>query len=76
MEEPLLMPIASAVRHLDAVSVDSMTATAVGHGRQLDIHELGVTGDGPWAVHDADGDLLAVYERHEDRAKATVVIPR
>ena len=76
VEDARLMPTASAVRHLDGVSVDSITATAVGHGKKLDLGELGATGDGPWAVHDADGVLLAVYERHQDRAKPTVVIPR
>jgi len=76
IEEPRLMPIASAVRHLDAVNVDSVTATAVGHGKQLGLQELGATGAGPWAVHDGDGDLLAVYERYEDRARPSVVIPR
>jgi tRNA pseudouridine55 synthase len=76
VEDARLMPTASAVRHLDGVSVDSITATAVGHGKKLDLRELGATGDGPWAVHDADGVLLAVYQRHQDRAKPTVVIPR
>ena len=76
IEDPRLMPIATAVRHLDGVTVDSMTATAIGHGKQFDIEELGAAGDGPWAMHDADGDLLAVYERHAGRAKPSVVIPR
>ena len=40
------------------------------------VEELGAAGDGPWAVHDVDGDLLAVYERHAGRAKPSVVIPR
>jgi hypothetical protein len=31
-----------------------------------------VTGDGPWAVLDADGELLAVYER---RARDDLLYP-
>lgn len=76
VDEVVVLPVAIAVRHLDGVIVDPATATAVGHGRKLDFDELGVSGDGPWAVHDADGELLAVYERDRDRTKPSVVIPR
>ena len=32
-------------------------------------------GEGPWPVVDADGDLLAVYERHRgDTVKPAVVV--
>lgn len=50
---------------------------AVGHGKVLDRALLGVPdeGEGPWAVVDASGRLLAVYEGHgEGRAKPAVVL--
>ena len=37
--------------------------------------ELGVEGDGPWAVVDGDGNLLAMYEAHRgDNVKPAVVV--
>mgnify|MGYP005994958031 FL=1 len=43
----------------------------------LDLDRLDM-GDssGPWAMLDADGDLLAVYEHHKGASKPAVVIPR
>lgn len=76
IENPVLLPVGAAVAHLEAVVVGDETAVAVGHGRILSIDELGVSGDGPWAVFDAEGELLAVYEPHKHGAKPTVVIPR
>ncbi len=74
IDKPRLMPVGSAVRHLDGVAVGPDIAAAVGHGKVLDLDVLGVAGEGPWAVHDSDHELLAVYERHHDGAKPTVVI--
>jgi tRNA pseudouridine55 synthase len=65
-----LLPIASAVRSLAAVSVDDATAALVANGRVLDAWE----GDGPWAVFDDSGELLAVYEPFRGQAKPAVVI--
>ncbi len=76
IESPVLLPVAAAVRHLDGVQVDDDVATAVGHGKILGLDALGVADDGPWAVHDQEGQLLAVYERHREGAKPSVVIPR
>ncbi len=62
----------TAVRDLDAVTVDAETAARVIHGAVLD---LGAPGNGPWAVLDAGGELLAVYERHGTAtAKPAVVL--
>lgn len=76
IEEPTLLPIAAAVRHLDAVQADEAMALDVSHGKRFDRDRLGV-GDaaGPWAVLDADGELLAVYEAHKGATKPAVVIP-
>ena len=76
IESPNLLPVSAAVRHLAAADVDDETAVLVGHGRILTPEQLGVTGAGPWAVCDAAGELLAVYETHPKGAKPSVVIPR
>jgi tRNA pseudouridine55 synthase len=66
---------AGALRGLPVARVDATVAAAVGCGRVLDRAELGVVGPGPWAVQDAGGDLLAVYESHrDDRVKPAVVL--
>lgn len=61
--ERLLPPI-EALRGRPRVVVDADVAGLVAHGRVFDDDTLGVTGDGPWAVVDAAGALLAVYQRH------------
>jgi len=70
----VLAPLA-AVEYLDRVVVTPVTAEAVGHGAVLHRRELGAPGDGPWAVVDGDGDLLAVYEARPDgTTKPSVVL--
>ncbi len=69
-----LLPIEAALRDMAGVTVDDEVASEVGHGRVLDRGRLGVSGSGPWAVHSADGSLLAVYEPHRERAKPAVVL--
>lgn len=67
-----VLPPAVAVRHLPAVSADAMTAEAVSYGKVLDVDW---PGNGPWAVLDSAGALLAVYERTPDgRTKPSVVV--
>jgi tRNA pseudouridine55 synthase len=63
---------AAAVAHFATVTADGDMTDAVGYGKVLDVDW---PGDGPWAVHDGEGRLLAVYERHHDgRAKPAVVL--
>lgn len=72
-----LLPLAAAVRDLEQVVVDDEGAEQVGHGRRMARSDLGVdpTSAGPWAVVNAQGDLLAVYEDHGDGVvKPTVVV--
>ena len=69
--EHVLAP-AAAVAHLASVTVDAGVAEAVGYGKVLDVDWAG---EGPWAVLDAGGALLAVYEPyHDGRAKPAVVV--
>ena len=66
---------AAAVSHLEPCVADAGLAALVGHGRVLGLEALGATGDGPWAVLDECGALLAVYERYDgERAKPAVVL--
>ena len=77
VDSPVLRPVADAVRHLRTVLVDDRTAVEVGHGRVLERDRLGVDADdGPWAVVDGAGELLAIYEPHDDRTKPMLVLAR
>ena len=70
-DECELLPVASAVRSLTAVTVDDAVAALVANGRVLDAWD----GNGPWAVFDGTGELLAVYEAFRGQAKPAVVLP-
>jgi tRNA pseudouridine55 synthase len=67
----LLSPI-EAMRDYPAVAVDDDQVVMVRNGRSLPAWD----GDGPWAVCNPAGELLAMYERvDERRAKPAVVLP-
>jgi tRNA pseudouridine55 synthase len=68
----LLQPAAVALRDFPSAVIDTATAVAVSHGKVLSREVLAVDGDGPWAVLDESGELLAVYE---STASADVVKP-
>lgn len=75
LEDAELLAPAEALRDYPAVVAADDVAAAVCHGKVLDAGVLGVDGDGPWAVLDVDGSLLAVYEQHgSGRVKPAVVI--
>jgi tRNA pseudouridine55 synthase len=66
---------AEALRDYPRVTADADAREAIGYGRALEAHRLGGAGDGPWAVTDQTGRLLAVYERGaDDRAVPSVVL--
>jgi tRNA pseudouridine55 synthase len=66
---------AAALRGMDSTVAPGDLSVAVGHGAVLERHSLAANGDGPWAVLDADGRLLAVYGAHTDgRVKPIVVM--
>ncbi len=67
-----VLPPAAALRGYPVEAVDAELAAVVAHGAVLD--KLWA-GDGPWAVVDGDGGLLAVYEiRPDGRVKPSVVM--
>jgi tRNA pseudouridine55 synthase len=59
LEAPLHQPT-FAVRDYPRIVVDEHGAAGVRHGRAL--ADVVAPGGGPWAVVDADGELLAMYE--------------
>jgi len=66
---------AEAMRDLDAVTVDPAAAASIRTGLPLDKVPLGAVGDGPWALLDEGGNLLAVYEATDtDRIRPAVVL--
>jgi tRNA pseudouridine55 synthase len=72
--ESVLTP-AQAMRDLESVTVDEDTAASIRTGLPLDRVPLGATGEGPWALLDEAGALLAVYEATgSDRIRPAVVL--
>lgn len=70
-----LHPAAGLVGHLPSIVVADELADRVGHGRVLERRVLGVSGDGPWALLDPAGALMAIYEVGPgDRVKPAVVL--
>jgi tRNA pseudouridine55 synthase len=65
----LIAPV-DALRDYSRVAVDDAAAEMIRHGRVLDRFD----GEGPWAVVDEHGSLLAVYESFGAAAKPAVVI--
>lgn len=71
LDSPVLLGLIEALRGVACVVVDESGRDDVAHGRPMPHWE----GDGPWAVLDAEGSLLAVYDKwHEGWAKPTVVL--
>jgi tRNA pseudouridine55 synthase len=72
--DAILTP-AQAMRDMEQVTVAAEIATAIERGLALDRVPVGASGDGPWAMVDDRGDLLAVYQATAtDRIKPAVVL--
>jgi len=72
--EAVLSPV-EAMRDYPRVQVGEGLSGDIAHGRVLGRDELGAGGEGPWAVMDPDGRLVAVYEALDGgRAKPAVVL--
>ena len=71
-----LRPSLHLVGHLRVGQVSSAAVeTAVRHGKVLERSALELAGPGPWAICDATGELLAVYEAFRaDRVKPAIVL--
>lgn len=67
---------AAAMQDLTQVVVDDHDARAISYGQMLPTERLGAEGDepGPFALIDARGELLAVYERRGSLTKPSVVL--
>ena len=66
---------AQAMRDLDQVVVPPEVEKLVSRGLALDRVPLGISGEGPWGLVDADHHLLAVYEATDtDRIRPAVVL--
>jgi tRNA pseudouridine55 synthase len=71
----VLLPAAGLVRDLPPVVLEAESVDAVSHGKALDRIALGVSGEGPWALLDPTGRLVAVAEaRGHDRLHPSVVL--
>lgn len=72
--DAILTP-AQAMRDLALVPVQPEIAGLIGRGLALDRVPMGAVGEGPWAMVDQQGSLLAVYEATgTDRIKPAVVL--
>ena len=65
-------PIERVVAHLPRLELDAEEASAAGHGRPLG--PAGIAG--PYAVFDAEGQLIGVYEDEGARARPRVILAR
>ena len=72
--DAILTP-AQAMRDMPLVSVEPEIGGLIGRGLALDRVPVGAVGEGPWAMVDQHGNLLAVYEATgTDRIKPAVVL--
>ncbi|MGA3215247.1 MAG: tRNA pseudouridine(55) synthase TruB [Acidimicrobiales bacterium] len=55
-------PPEELVRDMPGGLADNQVAQALVHGRTVERHALGVVGDGPWAVVEQSGRLVAICE--------------
>ena len=68
-------PPEELVRDMPGAVAGEDLARAIGHGRTVERLALGVVGDGPWAVLDGSGRLVAICEPVGlERVKPTVVV--
>ncbi len=75
LDRTALLEPAVALRDLSQAVADSEMAHLIARGLPLDRVSVGADGDGPFAVVDERGRLLAVYESTEtDRVRPTVVL--
>ncbi len=75
LDDAHVLTPAQALRDLPQIELDGEMQRSVSHGLALDRVSVGAAGDGPWALLDRNGDLLAVYEgTGTDRMVAVCVL--
>lgn len=75
VDESRVRAMTDGLGHLGHLVVDAEVAGFVRHGKVLDAAVVGATGEGPWAVLDGTGTLLAVYQEHRNgTVKPAVVV--
>ena len=74
LEEIILQKPIEGMRDFEQVKVDDDTRKEVSHGRVFDLERLETKKEGPWALVDQSGELLAVYKQHGESIKPVVVI--
>ncbi|MBH01892.1 MAG: tRNA pseudouridine(55) synthase TruB [Acidimicrobiaceae bacterium] len=74
LEEMVLQKPIAGMRDFELVKVDEETRKEVSYGRVFERGRLEVKKEGPWALVDCSGELLAVYKEHGDSIKPVVVI--
>jgi len=75
LEHAVLRPAAEFLVDLGLIEVDDATANDVRYGRVFPAERIGVSGEGPYPLVDATGELLAVYEPHRGgTVKPAVVV--
>lgn len=67
-----MLSFSQGLADLSHISVDDELAGRIGHGSVLSLQELPI--EGPTAVVDGDGSLLAIYARHGSGVKPEVVV--
>lgn len=68
-------PPAGLVRDLQSARLSPELATRIGQGKTIERNPLGLTGEGPWALLDEAGELVAVaVPRGHDRLQPVVVL--
>ena len=72
---PYVLSPAIALRGMETVTVDAERQAAIANGKMFDESTMTVVGDGPYAMLDEAGELLAVYEQRGNGFKPSVVIP-
>jgi len=69
-----LRPAVELLVGLELVSVDEVAVGAISHGSVLDRSVVSGRGEGPWALLDDSGELLAVYESYGEAKIKPIVV--
>jgi tRNA pseudouridine55 synthase len=69
-----LRPVVELLVGVELVVVDAGTVALISHGSVLDRSVVDGRGEGPWALLDGLGELLAVYERYGEAKIKPIVV--